>query len=194
MLPSVASINGMQVKEYIQALLDDSKVRMEKIGSVNWYWNFPSEEKREREKVKERLARDLERAQKTVEELEMELQEKVAATKGAGSDEDDAAAAEAEAEQRKSLMQRRDALIAEVKKIRADEEILMAGGAAGIRRKREVIETAKQEATIWTDNIYILEQYLTKLASGDRDLVDALKRECYGDQYEEGEGLRELDM
>ncbi|KAL1964638.1 hypothetical protein VTN77DRAFT_6812 [Rasamsonia byssochlamydoides] len=189
-LPSVASINGMQVKEYMQALVDDSKVRMEKIGSVNWYWSFPSEEKREREQVKERLTRELERVQKTTEELEMELQARIAATQGA--DGDDEAAAEEEAAQREILMQRRDKLTAEVKRIRADEEALLAGGAAGVERKKEEIETWKREASMWTDNIYILEQYVTKLAGGDRDVVDAVKRECYGDEYEEGEGLKEL--
>lgn len=197
-LPSVASINGMQVKDYVQALVDDSKVHMEKIGSVNWYWSFPSEARREREQVKERLTKELERVQKTVENLEVELQERTAATKGAdgGDDDDDenAAAAEAEAAQREILMQRRDTLLAEVQRIRADEEAFLAGGAAGVETKKEDIKAWKQEASMWTDNIYILEQYLTKLAGGDRDLVEAVKRECYGDEYVEGEGLRELDI
>ena len=43
-LPSVATINGMQVKEYLQALSDDGKIHVEKIGSGNWYWSFASEE------------------------------------------------------------------------------------------------------------------------------------------------------
>lgn len=187
----------MQVKDYVQALVDDSKVHMEKIGSVNWYWSFPSEARREREQVKERLTKELERVQKTVENLEVELQERTAATKGAdGGDDDDenAAAAEAEAAQREILMQRRDTLLAEVQRIRADEEAFLAGGAAGVETKKEDIKAWKQEASMWTDNIYILEQYLTKLAGGDRDLVEAVKRECYGDEYVEGEGLRELDI
>ncbi|EER42559.1 conserved hypothetical protein [Histoplasma capsulatum H143] len=49
-LPSVASINGLQVKDYIQALADDGKLHVEKIGSGNWYWAWAGEEQKEREK------------------------------------------------------------------------------------------------------------------------------------------------
>jgi hypothetical protein len=38
----------MQVKEYVQALVDDGKLRVEKIGSGNWYWCFGSEEGKEK--------------------------------------------------------------------------------------------------------------------------------------------------
>lgn len=45
-LPRVATINSMQVKDYLQALLDDSKICVEKIGNGNWYWSFPNDEKK----------------------------------------------------------------------------------------------------------------------------------------------------
>ncbi|EHL00360.1 putative Meiotic coiled-coil protein 7 [Glarea lozoyensis 74030] len=50
-LPGVAGINGMQVKEYLQALSDENLIRVEKIGSGNWYWCFVSEERKRREGV-----------------------------------------------------------------------------------------------------------------------------------------------
>lgn len=45
-LPQVSSISGMHVKDYLQSLSDDNKIRVEKIGSGNWYWSFPSDEKK----------------------------------------------------------------------------------------------------------------------------------------------------
>ena len=45
---------------------------------------------------------------------------------------------------------------------------------------------------MWTDNIYMLEAYLGKLAGGDREIMAAVQQECYGEEYVEGEGLREI--
>ncbi|KAH9221616.1 meiotic nuclear division protein 1, partial [Leptodontidium sp. 2 PMI_412] len=39
-LASVASIHAMQVKEYLQSMQDENLIRVEKIGSGNWYWCF----------------------------------------------------------------------------------------------------------------------------------------------------------
>jgi hypothetical protein len=39
-LPSVGSISGLQVKEYVQATLDENELIVEKIGAGNWYWGF----------------------------------------------------------------------------------------------------------------------------------------------------------
>ena len=131
MLPAVASINGMQVKEYVQALIDDNKLRVEKIGSGNWYWCFGSEEKREKEKVKVQLDKEIGRMQKVTSDLEKELggiREEIAAA-GAG-------AAEEEAE-RKTLMTVKDELNIEVQRLKKSEEELLAAGAGGLERKKD---------------------------------------------------------
>lgn len=192
MLPSVASISGIQVKEYVQALVDDNKIRMEKIGSMNWYWSFPSDERRKQENAMEKLAKDVERLRKTVRELESEVEKKAAALQPNGAVDDEFR--EKERAEREALMKQKLSLTEEVKKLKAQEDIQHASGVAGIERKKHDIQMNKQMTAMWTDNIYILEQYLMKLAGGDRDLVDKIKRECYGDEYVEGEGLRELEF
>jgi len=48
-LPAAAGISGMQVKDYLTALVDENKIRVEKIGSGNWYWCFRGDEKRQKE-------------------------------------------------------------------------------------------------------------------------------------------------
>jgi hypothetical protein len=37
-LAEAASVNKMQVNDFLEELRDENKVRVEKIGSVNWYW------------------------------------------------------------------------------------------------------------------------------------------------------------
>lgn len=190
-LPSaVPSVNAMQVKEHIQALTDEGKLRVEKIGSGNWYWCFASEERREREKIRAGLEREVERAVKVCRELEGAVEKaREEAAKAAGDDK------EAEEAEREELLKRKAELGAEVRKLRAEEEALAgADGAGGLKRKTEEIQAYRRDASLWTDNIYILEEYLGRLAGGDRELVDAVRRECYGEEYVEGEGLRELEF
>ncbi len=42
-LPSIASINGMAVKDFIKNLTDEDRIHVEKIGSGNWYWCWGDE-------------------------------------------------------------------------------------------------------------------------------------------------------
>ena len=74
----------MQVKDYLQALSDDNKIRVEKIGSGNWYWSFPADEKKAKDAALDKAQEEYNKANATV----IELQAKV----------DDAGAARAEDE------------------------------------------------------------------------------------------------
>ncbi|KAJ6187384.1 hypothetical protein N7519_002292 [Penicillium mononematosum] len=74
-LPSVASINGIQVKEYIQALTDEGLLRVEKIGSGNWYWSFSSDEKHALEHQLARVTTEVEKVRKSYADAEAALAE-----------------------------------------------------------------------------------------------------------------------
>ncbi|PGH27024.1 hypothetical protein AJ80_01209 [Polytolypa hystricis UAMH7299] len=183
-LPSVASINGMQVKDYIQALIDDDKIHVEKIGSGNWYWAWAGGEKKEREKLKASLVKEAEKVDKVIAELEARKQ---------GALNEIGTVDRHEQREREELAARKEELEAELAKLRAEEERFVHGDKAAVMEKKEMDVTRwKAEAELWTDNIYILEEYLGKLAGGDREVVESVKRECYGDEYVDGEGLREL--
>lgn len=84
-LPQVASINGMQVKDYLQALSDENMIRVEKIGSGNWYWSFPSEAKKTKEAALERAQEEYDKANATAMELQAKVDEAGAAR---GEDEE----------------------------------------------------------------------------------------------------------
>ncbi|KAL5339499.1 meiotic nuclear division protein 1 [Aspergillus crustosus] len=183
MLPSVASINGIQVKEYIQELTDEGQLRVEKIGSGNWYWCFGGDEKKERESQLAQLRKDVERVQASSKRAETDL-----AVRRKQRDKEGASAEELEAlmERKKGLEMERNRLLAEW------TAASTTGEGKGVRQMKEEIEQSRQQALVWTDNIYMLEEYVKKLTGGDREMMQAVQRECYGDEYVEGEGLREL--
>ncbi|KAJ5156441.1 hypothetical protein N7492_009244 [Penicillium capsulatum] len=163
-LPGVASINSIQVKEYIQALVDDSKLRVEKIGSGNWYWSFRSDAQHERARCLDRVQTELEQARKSR-----------AATEAALADETTRRHQETD---HAGLDHERETLLGKKAELMADLQTELAG--------------FKDQAQQWTDNLYVLETYLGKLAGGDREMIATVLRECYGEEYVEGEGLQDL--
>ncbi|KAI4117796.1 MAG: hypothetical protein LQ338_007494 [Usnochroma carphineum] len=61
-----------------------------------------------------------------------------------------------------------------------------------VEKRREEIEANKLEAERWTNNIDIVESWLSKALGTDAEGMDHLRRECYGAEYTEGEGLEKL--
>ncbi|RAL04110.1 putative GAJ protein [Aspergillus ibericus CBS 121593] len=186
MLPSVASINGMQVKEFIQELTDEGRLRVEKIGSGNWYWCFGGEEKKERETRVRRLQNEVDRLRASCEDAEARL---LARKRTRVQEEEE----EGEEEHRR-LMEKKAVLERETHQLQG-EWLALSTRAEGksLPQITEETDESRRLAHLWTDNIYILEGYVGKLAGGDREVVRAVQQECYGEEYVEGEGLRELE-
>lgn len=199
-LPSVASINSIQVKEYIQALTDENRIRVEKIGSGNWYWNFGSDERIQHERQLGRVKTEVEQARQSRTDAAEAL-----ATETTRQEKEADSGIGCESE-RMALQAQRAELQAAVDRLRAETAAAQPGGGGGggagaggldsVRNKgvlqvREELAGFRQQALQCTDNIYVLEEYLRRLASGDRDIINAVQRDCYGDEYVDG-GLREL--
>lgn len=183
-LPSVASINGIQVKEYIQALTDEGQLRVEKIGSGNWYWSFSSDEKRAQERHLGRVTMEVEKVRKSYADAEAAL---AAETMHRAEETDE--------HERDSLMAKKAQLQMEIDRVQTTEAQLsgpLNSLSKGVKQVQEELAEFRQQALQWTDNIYILEEYLRKLASGDRQIIESILRECYGDEYVDEEGLCEL--
>ncbi|KAJ5748692.1 uncharacterized protein N7511_010388 [Penicillium nucicola] len=182
-LPSVASINGIQVKEYIQALTDENQLRVEEIGSGNWYWSFTSDEKHEQERQLARVSAEVEKLRKSCTQVMAALAEETARREREPEDE----------EEQKALMLQKARLQTAVDRVRMTEAQLTGTRDSlnkGVKQVQAELAGFREDALQWTDNIYVLEEYLRKL--GDQQLVEAVLRECYGDEYVDGEGLREL--
>ena len=169
----------MQVKDYLQALSDEGKIRVEKIGSGNWYWSFLSEEKKSRDNVLGSLKEELAKVEGSLGELE----EKIRQASEKRGEED---------EERGKLVSARLELEGEVGGLRKELEGYKDGDPGEVERRRKEIRGLQANAEVWTDNIGVLEAYVLSLMGGDRGNLDGMKRELYGDEYVEGEGLKEL--
>lgn len=183
----MASINSIQVKEYIQALTDENKLRVEKIGSGNWYWSFGSDEKLECERQLGRAKTEVEKARKSCADAEAALAAETARRQQEADDE-------GRDGEREILLARKTDLEAQVSRLRKTaaqaEDSVCRKSVSQLQRD---LAGFRQQAIQWTDNIYILEEYLRRLAGGDREVVAGVLRECCGDEYVEGEGLAELE-
>lgn len=95
--------------------------------------------------------------------------------------------------ERETLQGKKADLEEEIRRLRtAETSALDSVSNKGVRQLQAELAEFRQQALQWTDNIYVLEEYLRRLAGGDRDVVEAILRECCGDEYVDGEGLREL--
>ena len=168
----------MAVKDYLQALSDEGRIRVEKIGSGNWYWSFASEEKKTREVVMEKLRDDKMKVESALVELNGAVKE---ATSLKGEDPD-----------REGLIEKRLILEHEVGVLKKELEGYKDGDPGEVERRRKEIKVLQANAERWTDNIDVLEGQMLSLMGGDREKLDGIKREVYGNEYVEGEGLREL--
>ena len=179
----MASINGMQVKDYLQALSDDGKIRVEKIGSGNWYWSFVSEERKMREKLMEDLGTEKEKVAASVAELQGKIEEEGAAREGDSEEED--------GQDRQSMQETYASLQQQAAALRMELSSYSDNDPSEMLRNRERITALMASAERWTDNIYALESYLLEVTQ-DREAIENIRREYYGGEYVEGEGLAEL--
>ena len=169
----------MQVKEYLQALSDEGKIRVEKIGCGNWYWSFLSEEKKTRDNVLEQLREEKDK----IDAAMQELREKVTEANGLREEGE---------EGRAELVTVQADLVQEVILLKEELDQYRDGDPGELDRKREEIRAFRAKAEQWTDNLGILEGWLAKALGGDRERMEGIRRTYYGDEYVEGEGLKEL--
>jgi len=178
-LPSVASINGMQVKDYLQALGDEGKIHVEKIGSGNWYWSFLSEETKLRGDTLGKLREEKEKTDAAVQELDSKVRE--ASEKREGEDGG-----------RRELVSMHTALQEEVRLLKEELEQYKDGDPGEVVKRSEEVNGLREKAERWTDNIGLLEGWLLRMLGGDRVALEDMKRGLYEEEYVEGEGLKEL--
>ena len=77
--------------------------------------------------------------------------------------------------------------------MRKEKDGLDNAVSGGVEDMRADIAKWKTEIAQWTDNTYSIETYLSDLAGGDKETMEAIRRECYGVLFVEGEGLPEID-
>jgi len=177
----------MQVKDYLQALSDDNKIRVEKIGSGNWYWSFPSEEKIAKENAFNKATEERDKAAAAVEELQAKVDEA-----GAAREEDEDMLL-GSGGNRKSLTLSYAGLTKELEGLQKELAAYSDNDPVELERKKQRTEQSKSDAERWTEQIQSMESWIKSRTGGDREQMLSMKRSWYGDEFdEENEGLREL--
>ncbi|OBT76184.1 hypothetical protein VF21_04986 [Pseudogymnoascus sp. 05NY08] len=184
-LPAVASISGMVVKDYLQALSDEGLIKVEKIGSGNWYWAFLSDAKQSKEKVLHDLQAEETKLKTSIADIKKHITEETAQR-----DEDDEML-EDNGMGRQELLEAHERLLKETALL--DKELAAYSGSdpTEVLRKEKEIQSLKDDAEQFTDNLECIRSYLLDLTN-DREQVALVMQSTCGDEYIPGEGLKEL--
>ncbi|CAI6341853.1 unnamed protein product [Periconia digitata] len=186
-LPQVASINGMQVKDYLQSLSDDSKIRVEKIGSGNWYWSFPSDEKQAKESILEKAQQEYDKANTIATGLQQKIDEA-----GAARDEDEVMLKDSGMD-RGTLITKHAGLLKEFEELKQELAAYSEQDPVEVDKKKKEMQQFQTDVEKFTDHIQSMEGWFKEHSGGDPEAMLALKSALYGDEFdEEVGGLREL--
>jgi hypothetical protein len=184
-LPAVASINAMQVKDVLQGLQDENLIRVEKIGSGNWYWCFTSDAKKLKENMINTLKTEESKLATSIAETERQIEEEMAQR------EDDNEMLEGNGMDRKVLLEAHGTLLKEAELFNKELASYSDSDPAEIQRKMEEVKNLRASAFKWTDNIEALECMLMDLTKDRNQTAGIMEKGC-GDDYVLGEGLKEL--
>ncbi|KAF3928818.1 hypothetical protein AA313_de0200641 [Arthrobotrys entomopaga] len=147
-LPTATGISGMQVKDYLTALVDDNKIRVEKIGSGNWYWCFKGDEKKQKENQVKEWEKEVKSLEGKMKEAAQDIEREQGEKEG-GNDEKAKRALMVEEIQR--LKSEKDAMEKELA-LYADNDPVQ------INLLRELILLMKT-----AENMYMVESYMKEL-------------------------------
>ena len=184
LLPSVASINQMQVKEYLQALTDESLIRCEKIGSGNWYWCFMSDAKKSKENILNGLRAEEGKLVEAIRETERGTEEEMAKQR------EDEEMLDVGGMDRQTLLEMHEGLVREMEGLDRELALYCDSDPAEVVRKTEETRMMQESAIKWTDNVESI--YSRFVAMSDRDTAAGAMVQACGDEYVIGEGLKEL--
>ncbi|GAB1742678.1 hypothetical protein NU219Hw_g8390t1 [Hortaea werneckii] len=186
-LPQVASINGMQVKDYLQSLSDENKINVEKIGSGNWYWSFASQDK----KTREQALSDARVTHEKANVINHDLKQKIAEAQTQRADEEDML--DTCGESREELNMTKHDLETKTKRLQNELAAYSDVDPTELERKRRQIEAMKGESEEYTDHIYAMDGWFKEMLNGDGEALTALRMSFFAEEYdEEAESLKEV--
>lgn len=175
----------MHVKDYIQALTDEGQIRVEKIGSGNWYWSFVSDTKKTKEFTISSLQAEEDKVKATLMGIDASIEDEIVQREYDEELLDDGGM------DRKTLLDVHALLLEE--NDRLDKELAGHSNNDPTEVLRKVKETKelKEGAERWTDNTEAIEAFMTR-QTGNRDEVRRIMQQICEDDYIPGEGLKDL--
>ncbi|KAH7391865.1 meiotic nuclear division protein 1 [Pyrenochaeta sp. MPI-SDFR-AT-0127] len=186
-LPQVSGISGMQVKDYLQSLSDENKIRVEKIGSGNWYWSFPSDEKKAKQAALEKAQEEHCKADNVI----VELQAKVGQAEAVRTEDEEMLMGTGG--DRKTLISKHAILAMDVEKLRTELAAYSEHDPIELEKKATETHQSKVTAEKYSDQILTMEGWLKDQMGGDKEAILSMLKMLYNDEFDEEEqGLREL--
>ncbi|EME39426.1 hypothetical protein DOTSEDRAFT_138647 [Dothistroma septosporum NZE10] len=155
-LTSVCSINGMQVKDYLQNLQDENLIKVEKIGSGNWYWSFASEARINKEAALAAVQKEHNKCSAIVTELQHEVATTAAAL------EEEADSPDHGGESREEMNARKVVLVDETKGLEEELKSFAEDDPTELERKKQEAKKWLREAEQATDEIQTMEMWFKK--------------------------------
>ena len=162
-IEKIASKKGVvlqSVHEILNSLVDDDLVKMDKIGTTNWYWSFPSDHATKLEQNLNQCDEALKQLAKELKQLDEDIENEKSKNK-----ENDA---ESSAQDRKNaemaLQAAKDEnakVLKELAKLQESNPELQESVAKGV-------DTMRLAADRWTDNLFLVKSWVdTKM--GDKE-------------------------
>ena len=162
-IEKIASKKGVvlqSVHEILNSLVDDDLVKMDKIGTTNWYWSFPSEHATKLEQNLNQCDEALKQLAKELKQLDEDIENEKSKNK-----ENDA---ESSAQDRKNaemaLQAAKDEnakVLKELAKLQESNPELQESVAKGV-------DTMRLAADRWTDNLFLVKSWVDK-KMGDKE-------------------------
>ncbi|KAJ3054296.1 Meiotic nuclear division protein 1 [Rhizophlyctis rosea] len=148
MAPKMKGIVQQSVKEVLDSLVSDNLVTLEKIGTSNYYWSFPSTAMQSRKRKLE----DLENELTKLKERRTELEEGIERAQEGREESDD----------RVEMLQRLQEAEALKKSQLKELDQFRDCDPALLEAKEKATIIAKDAANRWTDNIFALQSYCNR--------------------------------
>jgi Mnd1 HTH domain len=181
---AVSGVSSMQVKDQIQVLLDEDDIRVEKIGSGNWYWRFGAADlatlEADSEKLKaerQKLLSETETAKDEIEHIEAER----------------VGAADNEADERIEILQSLSIINKEVIDLNRELAGYRNFEPALLQQMCLQASDSKEDAERWTEMIHSMTSWVKMNAGVGRQAFVDMQRSWFGEEWDEEEGgLKEM--
>ncbi|EFO65101.1 Mnd1 [Giardia lamblia P15] len=158
-LSKPTGISSMVIKNVLQALVNEDLVDTDKIGASTYYWCFASKRS---QAARTELAR-----------LQKALEEQINFIDKATARIEELKTGREETEERSSLLKEKLALQVRLEEQRSTFRDLLKNDPDVAQKLREYTDIAKQEANLWTDNIFCLQKYMLTKLQLDKKTVSA---------------------
>ncbi|KAG0076650.1 hypothetical protein BGZ92_002302 [Podila epicladia] len=152
--PKLKGIVQQSVKDVLQSLVDDGLVTVEKIGTSNYYWSFPSDVQQKKNAKLKQLREEFRKLEATNAELESRIQQ----AKSGREDND----------QREELLAKLAEAEALNKKLQTELKQYADSDPALLEAQKKYSQVAKDAVNKWTDNIFVFQSYCVNKFNVDR--------------------------